>query len=200
MPQQRSWAKGALPRLSVEQLVIDENIMLFAVEKDQSDLGDAWVEWNDLTQGAGDDGCSLLLRIAVYACRDCRDGQRVKAVLGGQFEHTTIATGEQRGFIPGVLTVDRPHGMDDVASRQLAADSQHGLACRQSIGPLVPADLSARLQDRAATAAMDSTIYATAAEQAAVCGIHDGIHDLFGQVANMEPNAAVHKVGRYLGH
>ena len=66
--------------------------------------------------------------IAIRARTDRWEGDAGEVVLGRQVETCLIGGGEQRSLVRAAAPPDRPDGVDDVPSGELAAGRDYGLA------------------------------------------------------------------------
>ena len=123
-------------------------------------------------------GDGLLLRPAVDARRDEREGQAGGAELVGDLEGAAVAGGQQAAV--GLARVPvRPHDVDDPGGRQGAGGGPAGVARGEPAG-------EARLavgQHRRSARAVDRPVDAPAAAHAAVGGVDDRVDLLLGDVA-----------------
>jgi hypothetical protein len=99
-------------------------------------------------------------------------------MLGGQFEGTTVATGEKFVFIRQPPLPDRAHGMDDESGGQIIT---LGEFCRSGRTAAQPAAFLDKLRTGGT---VDGTIDTAPAQQGRVGGIDDGIESKNGDVAN----------------
>jgi hypothetical protein len=84
-----------------------------------------------------------------------------------------VAARECLGFVLKPTAPDRTYGVDDVFRGQVSRWGGDCAAGRQT--PLAGDDLSAGLQNRGTSGAMDGAVNAASAEEGRVSGIHDGV-------------------------
>jgi len=100
-------------------------------------------------------------------------------VLGGQLEAPTVGAAELVGLAAVAAAPDRPHGVDHVAGREIAAAGNDGRAGGAAVGIF----LVGLGHDRRTATAVDGPVDAAPAGQAAVGRVDDRIDLLEGDVA-----------------
>jgi hypothetical protein len=106
----------------------------------------------------------------VDAGRDGGKANRSKAVSLAEFDRAGVARGQRLIFAPATAVPDRADGVDDMPRRQPMAGRDFGLAGLATI------EGTAFGQEFGAGSPMNRAIDATAAEQARVGGVDDGVN------------------------
>src|SRR3954462_2610490 len=110
-----------------------------------------------------------LRREAVDAGRDCREGDALEAVPGGDFERAAIAARQNHVLAGAAAAPDRADRVDDVPRRQPITLRDLGVARRAAV------QRPARGEKLGTRGAMDGAVDAAAAQQRGVPGVDDRI-------------------------
>lgn len=102
-------------------------------KKDEVDRGWGGVVGKKIADGAESDGRSLLARVAVHACGDCGEGDRIEAFAGGDGEGGRVAGSKEFGFAVGAAMPDGAHCMNDALYAKVARAGGHRVAGRQAV-------------------------------------------------------------------
>ena len=152
---------------------IDFRILL--AETAEDDALEARYEWQQVPHG---NVRRLLLRIAIDAGADGREGNRAHLVEFGELHGVSVAIRQQPGFMMIPALPDGADRVDDPFRCQPEARRDAGLAGRAAV------ELPGTCQQLGSCCAVYGTIDTAAAEQAVVGGIDDGVRPEPGDVAD----------------
>ena len=130
-------------------------------------------ETGDLIHGNGQ---CLVLRIAVSAGGDHREGDALAVVCRRQFQGMPVAAGEQFFLPVGASVPDGPDRVDHIAGRQAVP---FGDLCFPGIAA---AECAAFLEKFRPGRPVNGAVHAPAAQQGPVGRVYDRVHVHFGDV------------------
>jgi hypothetical protein len=120
---------------------------------------------------------------------DGRKGDALQAILYGQRQAILISGGQKSRFSLCAVAIDGSNGMDDISGFEVAAGCDDGLACRAA------SDLAAFGHNGRPAGSVNGSIYACAACETVIGGVHNGIRAFLGDVSTDKLNERLIKRG-----
>ncbi len=155
-------------------------------EAGEGHLFDGWICLKCVEGLADGDFGSFGDRVAVDAAADGGEGESAEIVFADQGEAGAIAACEQIGFALAAAIPDWADSVDHVTRRKPVAFGDFGVTGFAAM------EQSAFGKQLRAGSAVDSSVYASAAEQGAVGGVDDGVYCESGDVGFEDGDAVRH--------
>lgn len=114
-------------------------------------------------------GQGLIPGVAVGTGGDQGEGHALAALGERQCKRIAVASGQQAFFVMRPAASDGTDGVDDPFRGKVEAGAQLGLACGTAAQP------GAIVAQRGTGRTVDGTVYASAAQQAGICGINNAV-------------------------
>jgi hypothetical protein len=116
-------------------------------------------------------------------------------MLRAKLERSAVTRCQQLGLAPVMSSINRTNGMNHVFRRKVSGRGDHGLAGREPLGILCPANFTASLQNRWPTGAVDGAVNAASTQESRVGRVNDRVNLVAGDVAYGNPHATAEKRG-----
>ena len=121
-------------------------------------------------------------------------------MLRGKLERSTVTRCQQLGLAPVMSSINRTNGMNHVFRRKVSGRGDHGLAGREPLGILCPANFAASFQNRWPTGAVDGAVNTGSTQKRRVGRVDDRVNVVTGDVANGNRYTTAEKRGYIFCH
>ena len=116
-------------------------------------------------------------------------------MLRGEFERSEVTRRQQLRLATVMSSVNWTDGVNHMLREKIAGGGDYGLAGRQSLRILCPANFTARFQNRWPTGAVDGAVNAAPTQERGVGRVYDRVNVVSGDIADDNQHATAEKRG-----